>query len=108
MLTGRLDGEPVSDEEKAVRMRELAEDKGIDLEQSTAFGDGFADLPMLEAVGEPVAVNADGRLANVARKRGWRAVHWAEPDSPRKIGLLGRIFAHKERGTFELKLAGGV
>ena len=83
VLTGRLDGEPVSDEEKAVRMRELAEDKGIDLQQSTAFGDGFADLPMLEAVGEPVAVNSDGRLASVARKRGWRTVRWAEPDGPR-------------------------
>lgn len=108
VLTGRLDGEPVSDEEKAVRMRELAEDKGIDLQQSTAFGDGFADLPMLEAVGEPVAVNSDGRLASVARKRGWRTVRWAEPDGPRGVGLLARIFARKERGTFELKLAGGV
>jgi len=36
-----------------------------------AYADSSSDLPMLEAVGFPVAVNPEPRLASIARKRGW-------------------------------------
>ena len=51
---------------KAEAMRDLAAERGIDLEASYAYSDSITDLPMLEAVGHPVAVNPDRELARVA------------------------------------------
>jgi HAD superfamily hydrolase (TIGR01490 family) len=65
--------------EKAVAMRELAARVGIDLEASSAYSDSATDLPMLEAVGRPVAVNADRALAKVARERGWETRSFTKP-----------------------------
>jgi HAD superfamily hydrolase (TIGR01490 family) len=75
-FTGELTGPPVGTEEKARRMREFAAANGIDLAQSHAYGDSAADLPMLEAVGFPHAVNPDRKLAAAARARGWPIHHW--------------------------------
>jgi HAD superfamily hydrolase (TIGR01490 family) len=66
-------------EEKATAMRELAERTGIDLAASSAYSDSATDLPMLEAVGRPVAVNADRALAKVAKERGWEMRTFTKP-----------------------------
>jgi phosphoserine phosphatase len=42
-----------------------------DLARSTAYSDSHTDLPFLEAVGKPVAVNPDRALRKIARQRGW-------------------------------------
>jgi len=52
-------------------VRSLAERRGIDLGGSYAYTDSIADLPMLEAVGHPVAVNPDKELRKQAEERGW-------------------------------------
>lgn len=57
--------------EKARAVRELAGRDGLDLAASTAYSDSHTDLPFLEAVGHPVAVNPDRRLRRVAAERGW-------------------------------------
>ena len=57
--------------EKARAVRELAGRDGLDLAASTAYSDSYTDLPFLEAVGRPVAVNPDRRLRRVASERGW-------------------------------------
>ena len=57
--------------EKALAVRELAERDGLDLGASTAYSDSHTDLPFLEAVGRPVAVNPDRRLRRLALERGW-------------------------------------
>jgi HAD superfamily hydrolase (TIGR01490 family) len=44
---------------------------GFDLDASTAYSDSHSDLPFLEAVGHPVAVNPDRGLRRVAAQRGW-------------------------------------
>jgi len=75
-FTGELDGPPIGGKEKARRMQEFAAERGIDLSQSRAYGDSMADLPMLEAVGFPHAVNPDRHLAATAKKRGWPTHHW--------------------------------
>lgn len=75
-FTGELDGPPIGAEEKARRMRDFAKEKGIDLSCSHAYGDSMADLPMLEAVGFPHAVNPDRGLRAMARRRGWPTHHW--------------------------------
>jgi len=56
---------------KAVAMRDLAAENGYDLDASYAYTDSHTDLPMLEAVGHPVAVNPDAELRRVAGERGW-------------------------------------
>ncbi|HSM45635.1 MAG TPA: HAD-IB family hydrolase [Acidimicrobiia bacterium] len=56
---------------KAEAMRELAGREGIDLEASYAYSDSITDLPMLETVGHPVAVNPDAALRALAEERGW-------------------------------------
>lgn len=58
-------------EGKAAAIRELAAERGYDLATSTAYSDSHTDLPFLLAVGNPVAVNPDRRLREVALDRGW-------------------------------------
>ena len=58
-------------EEKAVAIAEVAERDGLDLDHCWAYSDSATDVPMLSAVGHPVAVNPDRELARVAAERGW-------------------------------------
>jgi HAD superfamily hydrolase (TIGR01490 family) len=64
-------------EGKARALRELAEADGLDLESSTAYSDSYSDLPFLEAVGFPVAVNPDRRLKSIARARAWPTIRFS-------------------------------
>ena len=81
-FTGDLTGPPLSDDEKARRMRAYAEQHDLDLAGSTAFADSLADLPMLEAVGQPHVVNPDSRLARIARERSWPCLRWSTEPAP--------------------------
>jgi len=75
-LTGELDQSPPTGEARAMVMADYAEAEGLDLAQSVAYADSASDLPMLEAVGHPVAVNPEVKLATIARKRGWHTEQW--------------------------------
>ncbi len=68
---------------KAVAISRVAERDGLDLARSYAYSDSITDLPMLEAVGNPVAVNADRELARVAAERGWPIERFEHPVSIR-------------------------
>lgn len=70
VVDGRYTGRslrPLHAENKARCLREL----DFDLDESTAYSDSHTDLPFLEAVGHPVAVNPDRRLRRIAAERGW-------------------------------------
>jgi HAD superfamily hydrolase (TIGR01490 family) len=69
--TGRIVGALCAGVEKAARIERYAVAEGVDLGMSYAYGDSHADLPMLEAVGHPTAVNPDPVLRVVAREREW-------------------------------------
>lgn len=56
---------------KAEAILEAAVRHGIDLDASYAYSDSATDVPMLETVGHPVAVNPDRELARIALERGW-------------------------------------
>ena len=58
---------------------QLGADEGIDLDASYAYSDSATDLPMLEVVGHPVAVNPDRELARVARERAWEVRQFVQP-----------------------------
>lgn len=62
---------------KAEAMQEMAEANDIDLDVSYAYSDSITDVPMLEAVGHPVAINPDDELLAIAEERGWEIRHFA-------------------------------
>jgi HAD superfamily hydrolase (TIGR01490 family) len=74
--TGRPAGPYTYREGKAQAIRELAEREGLDLASSWGYSDSESDLPMLRAVGHPVAVNPDGPLTRVAREEGWQVMRF--------------------------------
>lgn len=59
-------------EEKVAAITEAAERDGLDLDHCWAYSDSATDIPMLAAVGHPVAVNPDREMARAARERGWQ------------------------------------
>ena len=84
---GRYTGEIVYyayGEGKAEAMRALASERGYDLDECFAYSDSFTDLPMLDAVGHPVAVNPDAALRAVAIERDWPVVDFKRPVAMRR------------------------
>ena len=81
-------------------MRDFATEHDIDLGASWAYSDSVSDLPMLRAVGHPVAVNPDAELAEIAAAKGWRVMRfersvgsWRSPArrwSPPRLAARGR------------------
>ena len=62
---------------KAVAIAKLAGELGYELALSYGYSDSVSDLPMLELVGHPVAVNPDRELERIARARGWPIVEFS-------------------------------
>jgi HAD superfamily hydrolase (TIGR01490 family) len=75
-FTGRFDGPFVYGAGKVEAMAAFAAAHGIDLAESFAYSDSLSDLPMLRAVGHPVAVNPDPALAEIAREEGWQTMRF--------------------------------
>jgi HAD superfamily hydrolase (TIGR01490 family) len=76
VYTGKAAGPFTYREGKAEAIRELAAAEAIDLSESYAYSDSESDLPMMRAVGHPVAVNPDRALERVAREEGWRIMRF--------------------------------
>ncbi|HUL27306.1 MAG TPA: HAD family hydrolase [Streptosporangiaceae bacterium] len=66
-------------EAKAEQVRALAAERGYSLPHCYAYSDSVTDLPMLEAVGNPRAVNPDRALRRIARQRGWPVLIFSAP-----------------------------
>ncbi len=64
---------------KAEAIREMAAVEGISLEDSYAYSDSATDIPMMEAVGHPVAVNPDKELRELAETRDWQIMEFERP-----------------------------
>jgi HAD superfamily hydrolase (TIGR01490 family) len=63
---------------KAEALRELAAAESFDLDESWAYSDSHTDVPFLEAVGHPVAVNPDRQLRKIAERRSWPILRFRE------------------------------
>jgi HAD superfamily hydrolase (TIGR01490 family) len=87
VYTGRPAGPFTYREGRAEAIREVAREEGIDLADSYAYSDSESDLPMMRAVGHPVAVNPDSELERVAREEGWQIMRFE------KLGRRLRIAA---------------
>ena len=84
--TGQLATVPPTGESRAEALLDYAAREGLSLAESVAYADSTSDLPMLEAVGFPVAVNPETKLATLARRRGWLIENFRQaPGGPRKL-----------------------
>ncbi|MGH3363016.1 MAG: HAD-IB family hydrolase [Nocardioides sp.] len=77
VCTGFLDSSPLVGESRAAWMRSWAAENGVDLTKSFGYADSHSDLPLLAAVGNPVAVRPDVSLYRHARKGRWPIVDWS-------------------------------
>lgn len=101
--TGELDGPFVYGEGKVEAIERVADSLGLDLGGSWAYSDSASDLPMLRAVGNPVAVNPDSRLARVADAEGWRILRFERLG--RRIAIVGGALAAGVAGGVGQRLA---
>jgi HAD superfamily hydrolase (TIGR01490 family) len=90
VYTGGMTAVPPTGEARAQVLADYAEAEGLRLSESVAYADSTSDLPLLEAVGFPVAVNPETRLSALARKRGWLVEHFDKaPGAPSKLVPIG-------------------
>ena len=75
--TGFMSAPPLVGEARAAWLKRYATDNDIDLRHSYAYADSYSDLPLLRAVGNPVAVAPDSALYRHARRRRWPIEEWA-------------------------------
>jgi HAD superfamily hydrolase (TIGR01490 family) len=89
-LTGELLSVPPTGEARALLLTQFANANDLVLSDAVAYADSASDLPMLESVGFPVAVNPEPKLATIARRRGWHVEHWSKaPGGPRPLLPMG-------------------
>lgn len=74
--TGHLESPPMIGEARAAWLQRWAAQVGVDLERSWAYGDSYSDRPLLEQVGNPVAINPDPQLYGYAKRRRWQVEQW--------------------------------
>lgn len=90
VLVGHLTEAPPTGEARAQLLTAYAAREGLALTEAVAYADSASDLPMLESVGYPVAVNPEPKLATIARRRGWHIEHWGKaPGGPRPVLPMG-------------------
>ena len=91
---GKMLDIPPTGEARYQALADYADSHNIDLRESVAYADSASDLPMLEAVGFPVAVNPETKLASLARKRGWLVENFSKSaGGPSKIIPISRVFS---------------
>ena len=96
--SGEMKQVPPTGETRAQILAEYCAAEGLRLDESVAYADSTSDLPLLEAVGFPVAVNPETRLAAIARKRGWLVEHWEKAHGgPRPLLPIGPKLVERER-----------
>jgi len=108
VYTGELDGPFCYAEGKVEAITQIADEEGYDLRLCYAYSDSASDLPMLSAVGHPVAVNPDSKLARHAREQGWPIVTFSQR-TKRVIrrSATGLASAGVAAGTFAIGLKVG-
>ncbi len=99
VYTGKLVGDLLHGPAKAVAVRELAERFGLDLDRCSAYSDSYNDLPMLEAVGDPCAINPDAKLRAHARHHGWRVRDYRTGRKAARMGAFAAGVAGAAAGT---------
>ena len=87
IYTGRLVGSLLHGPAKVEAVRALAEREGLDLTRCSAYSDSANDIPLLTLVGNPCAINPDGRLRSHAKARGWRIRDYRRGRKAVRVGI---------------------
>jgi HAD superfamily hydrolase (TIGR01490 family) len=93
VYTGRLVGSLLHGPAKVEAVRALAEREGLDLELCSAYSDSANDIPLLSLVGNPCAINPDGKLRGYAKAQGWRVRDYRTGRKAARIGIPVAAFA---------------
>jgi HAD superfamily hydrolase (TIGR01490 family) len=101
-LTGDLVSPPPAGEARGALLQRYAREGKVDLSSSFAYADSLSDLPMLDLVGTPVAVNPDPRLSQIAGQRGWRVERWRMAPSNWRLPV-----PNPRSPTYKLGVRGG-
>ena len=88
LVTGRLASDIRWGEGKAAGVREYAQEHDIDLAASFGYSNGEEDVPFLEVVGRPCALNPDDELEAIARKRDWPIGRLKEPSATTPVDVV--------------------
>lgn len=107
IYTGRLIGDLMHGQAKAEAILALAGREGLDLARCAAYSDSVNDLPMLSAVGRPVAVNPDSALRRAARERQWEIRDFRTGRKAAKIAVPAALGAGVVAGAVAAGLALG-
>ena len=99
VYTGRLVGDMLHGPAKAEAVKALAAREGLDLSRCSAYSDSYNDLPMLSMVGDPCAINPDGRLRHHAKEQGWRIRDYRTGRKAARAGLVVGAAAGAVSGT---------
>jgi HAD superfamily hydrolase (TIGR01490 family) len=84
-FTGFMSAPPLVGEARAAWLRRWASTEGVELRRSFAYADSYSDLPLLRAVGNPVAVSPDASLYRYARRRRWPIEEWGMTTSMPRV-----------------------
>ena len=77
-FTGELTDEPLIGEQKAIVLKKFAGQAEIPLDICYAYSDSKSDLPMLDCVGNPIAVNPSKGLRKHALETDWEIHEWMQ------------------------------
>lgn len=91
IYTGRLVGEVLHGLAKAEAVRALADREGLDLSRCSAYSDSFNDMPLLDLVGHPCAINPDPRLRVHAKLHGWQVQDYRTGRKAARVGLAAAM-----------------
>jgi fatty acyl-CoA reductase len=96
--SGEMKTVPPTGEARAQILSDYCDAEGFRLDECVAYADSSSDLPLFEAVGFPVAVNPETRLAAISRKRGWLVEHWSKAaGAPKPLLPIGKMMVERER-----------
>jgi HAD superfamily hydrolase (TIGR01490 family) len=72
--TGEVSGVPSYREGKITRLNAWLKNQDCSMEGAYFYSDSHNDLPLLETVAQPIAVDPDEKLADIAKRRGWKII----------------------------------
>jgi len=103
--TGQLVGGLMHGPAKAAAITDLATREGLDLSRCAAYSDSVNDIPMLSAVGRPVAVNPDSALRRKARESGWEIRDFRTGRKAAKVAVPAALGAGVVAGAVAAAIA---